>query len=290
MAFIGPAHIDIIPWNNYKAVSGFTPARTQSSAALTGGALTGSSSTAGNYVTWDVPLMAGTWTVTLLYSKSTAAGVITASLDGVDLSGTVDGYNGSTTYSNVNQWTGVSVATGGVKEFKLRCDTKNGSSSSYYPRPQLITFTNTDAPTQTFTCAGPSRFDIIPYGYWGQTAGSAPSRSATGGLSGGCVTQASSASNTIGWYVPLTAGTWALDTILTYGTDGGILTITADGATIGTADTYAGSTTYSNVSTITGISVTTSKYVLLKYATATKNGSSSGYVPRIQHIALRKTA
>jgi len=289
MATVGPAHIDIVPWGNVKATSGGMT-RGQSSVYLTGG-IAASAATVDNYMAWDVPLVAGTWTVTIGYYKDTNKGVITASLDGVDLSPTVDGYAAASSFNTVAQWTGVSVASGGVKEFRLRSASKNASSSAYGVSVSYITFTNTDNPTTSFTCTGPSRIDIIPFGYWGMSAGSSPSRQqSSSALGGGYVQQATNVANEIGWYVPLTSGTWAIDVITAKSTDGGILTVTAGATTAGTVDTYNGSTTYNNVTTLTGLSVSSSAMTLLKFAASTKNGSSSGYATRIQAIALRKTA
>lgn len=291
MAFIGPAHINILGWQTVSRTSG-TYIRNASSSSLTGGYGTVGSGPVNNYAAWDVPLMAGTWTITILRWTAPDQGVATFSLDGVDLAPTVDTYSAGFVLNTVTQFTGVSVASGGIKEFRVRCDSKNASSSGYYYRTLLITFTNTDAPTQSFTCAGPSRFDIIPYGYWGQSAGTSPGRTQTStALSGGYLTQSDSASNELGWYVPLTAGTWALDLIYATGTNTAILTTSIDGSTVATVDTYnGGGLTLNNVSTTTGIAVARSKFALLKVATPTKNASSSAYIPRIQHIALRKTA
>lgn len=291
MATIGPAHIDIVGWGNWKTTSGVTtPGRTQASTALTGGKFSAASWAVNNYITWDVPLVAGTWTVTLIHGKTTDAGILTASLDGVDLTGTSDAY-AATAYNTVQQWTGVSVTTGGVKEFKVRADTKNASSSSYALPVQSITFTNTDNPTTSFTCTGPSRIDIIPFGFWGMSAGSTPSRTQNSlALNGGYITQAASQSNEIGWYVPLTAGTWALDIIAPTTSNAGILTVSVDGSTVGTADLYSASLIWNVATTITGVTVATSKMALLKFATPTKNASSSSYISFLSHVALRKTA
>jgi len=143
MATVGPAHIDIVGWGNVKAAS-TSLNRVQSASFLTGGSGQVTGSALNNYYTWDVPLIAGTWTITVIYDKDTNGPITTASLDGVDLSPTVDAYAASSSYNNVVQWTGISVATGGIKEFKLRADSKNASSSGYVQRHHLITFTNTD--------------------------------------------------------------------------------------------------------------------------------------------------
>lgn len=290
MAFIGPAHIDLLPWNNVKDATGGW-SRVQGSTLLTGGRLA-TASGVGNYASWDVPLMAGTWTITAIYTSASGAGIITASLGGVDLSPTVDSYSVSSTPNVVAQWTGVSVASGGVKEFKIRSDSKNASSASNIMYPQLITFTNTDAPTQSFSCAGPSRFDIIPYGYRNQGAGGVYSRlQNSAALSGGAAYWSpSNSANEMGWYVPLTAGTWAIDIIHVKASDSAILNVTFDGASIGTQDLYAAGTSYNNVYSVTGISVPTSKFVLVKLGVPTKNASASGFTGYFQHIALRKTA
>ena len=289
MATVGPAHIDIMPWGNVKASTGGIT-RQNFSGSLTGGYAFGVA-TINNYMTWDVALTAGTWTITLNYMQASNRGIITASLDGVDLAPTVDGYSGPGAYNLAQQWTGVSVTSSGIKEFKLRADSKNASSTNYIIAPQLITFTNTDAPTQSFTCTGPSRIDIIPFGFWGMSAGNTPTRTQNSlALNGGYITQAASQSNEIGWYVPLTAGTWALDIIAPTTSNASILTVSVDGSTVGTADLYSASLTWNVVTTITGITVATSKMALLKFATPTKNASSSSYISFLSHVALGKTA
>ena len=290
MATIGPAHIDIVGWGNAKAASPNPMTRLQSASMLTGGYTYGAS-TVNNYMTWDVPLVAGTWTVTVIYATENNRGVITGSIDGVDLSPTVDAYSAGATSNVVTQWTGVSVASSGVKEFKLRAASKNASSSAYYIAPHLINFTSEDDPTTSFTCTGPSRIDIIPFGYWGMSAGSTPSRTQTANaLNGGYIAATSSASNEIGWYVPLTAGTWALDVIGPTSPDAGIFTASIDGSTVGTIDAYSAGITWNIANTITGITVASSKMALVKLAVSTKNASATGYRYYLSAIALRKTA
>ena len=81
-------------------------------------------------VGWDVVLAAGTWTISLLGLKTTSAGIITASLDASDV-GTIDQYNGSTSYNQLQTITSISVAATGKKRLLLKVATKNASSSSY---------------------------------------------------------------------------------------------------------------------------------------------------------------
>jgi len=100
-------------------------------------------SVTGRYVTYDVALDAGTWTLTVIYQKNTDCGVVTPSLGGSDLS-TVDMYAASAD-DQVSQWTGITVATAGVYELKFRTDSKNASASDYDLMLQLITLTRTGA-------------------------------------------------------------------------------------------------------------------------------------------------
>lgn len=80
---------------------------------------------------WDVVLAAGTWDVMLIYVKGTDRGIYSVQFDGVE-KGTVDGYNGSTTYNNRTSVTGITVATSAKIRLKLKMATKNASSSNYY--------------------------------------------------------------------------------------------------------------------------------------------------------------
>lgn len=146
MATVAPYHIDINPWLGWNSMtfggSNVRPNRTTS----LGMAYMGfrANSVTGCYVTWDVPMAAGTWTITYIGLKDNNAGIITPSLDGVDLS-TLDMYSGSNVENFVNQWTGISVATTGIKTLKLRTDSKNASSGNYNIDTIWITLTRTGA-------------------------------------------------------------------------------------------------------------------------------------------------
>lgn len=81
-------------------------------------------------INWDVLLAAGTWTVELIYVKSSTAGIISVQFDAVE-KGTVDSYNASTVYDNRASITGVVIAATAKVRLKLKMATKNASSSSY---------------------------------------------------------------------------------------------------------------------------------------------------------------
>lgn len=97
-------------------------------------------------------------------------------------------------------------------------------------------------------------------------------------------------SDAISFDVILAKGTWTLELLHTKGTDTGIYTAALAGSSVGTIDGYGATTTYNNRSTITGIIVTKSGKKRMSLTMATKNGSSSSYFGRVQHIQWRRTA
>lgn len=88
-------------------------------------------------ISFDITLARGTWLVELLHNKGTDVGTYSVQIDSVE-KGTIDGYNGSTTYNNRNSVTGISISTPGKHRLTLQMSTKNASSSSYYGRIQHI--------------------------------------------------------------------------------------------------------------------------------------------------------
>jgi hypothetical protein len=94
----------------------------------------------------------------------------------------------------------------------------------------------------------------------------------------------------IGWDVVLAAGTWTFSLLYTKISPGGIITVSLDGSSLGTIDTYNAATTPNQRASITGISVASSgkKRLLLKMAT--KNASSSNYWAALQALGLIRTA
>lgn len=79
--------------------------------------------------TYELVMLAGTWSIRWVYRKTAAAGIITATLAGVTLT-TVDSYNAGNAEANVTQ-TGITVATSGYNSLVLTNPTKNASSSGY---------------------------------------------------------------------------------------------------------------------------------------------------------------
>lgn len=79
--------------------------------------------------TYELVMMAGTWSIRWVYRKTSSGGIITATLAGVSLT-TVDTYNASNAEANVTQ-TGITVSASGYQSLVLTNPTKNGSSGGY---------------------------------------------------------------------------------------------------------------------------------------------------------------
>lgn len=88
--------------------------------------------------------------------------------------------------------------------------------------------------------------------------------------------------------VLLRAGTWNLDMIAVRNSNCGIATITIDGVSVGTLDWYGGAD-YKLLQTLSGISIATAGVKTVRFASATKNGSSSGYYLEISGIVFTRT-
>src|SRR3990172_11080350 len=88
------------------------------------------------------------------------------------------------------------------------------------------------------------------------------------------------------WDVVLARGTWTCKLIHTKGTDQGIYSVQIDGVTEGTIDGYTGSTTYNQVSSVTGIVIPSERTVQLQLKMATKNASSSNYHGNLDGVQL----
>jgi hypothetical protein len=81
-------------------------------------------------INWNVILAAGTWTVELIFLKDTNACIYSVQFDSVE-KGTIDSYAASTTRNTRASVAGITVATTGKVQLKLKMATKNASSSSY---------------------------------------------------------------------------------------------------------------------------------------------------------------
>jgi hypothetical protein len=82
-------------------------------------------------VTWPVTMEAGTWTVQLMHLRASNQGIYTVYFDAVSV-GTIDGYYYTTIWNHVSSITSIAVAATAKYTLKIKMETKNGSSSSYY--------------------------------------------------------------------------------------------------------------------------------------------------------------
>ena len=81
-------------------------------------------------ITWDIVLAAGTWSIELIYTKFSSAGIFSIQFDSVE-KGTIDSYASSPSQNNITSITGITVAITKKVELKLKMDTKNASSAAY---------------------------------------------------------------------------------------------------------------------------------------------------------------
>ena len=91
---------------------------------------------------WYVVLAQGTWAITVIHTKDLDHGIYSVQIDTVEV-GTVDGYNGSAQTNQYGTVAGVTVASTGKKELKLKLATKNASSASYGADLQHVTLLRT---------------------------------------------------------------------------------------------------------------------------------------------------
>jgi hypothetical protein len=84
------------------------------------------------------------------------------------------------------------------------------------------------------------------------------------------------------------AGTWTFDILHHQAASGGILTVTVDGASVGTIDCYAASDTANVFTAFTGISLTAGRHTVRMEVTG-QNASSSGFIALLQRLYGART-
>jgi hypothetical protein len=95
--------------------------------------------------------------------------------------------------------------------------------------------------------------------------------------------------NELSWDFWLAAGTYTAVFYVRKSTNTGIITLKLDGASQGTADTYAASAAFAKV-TITGMVVAAGGKKTVQIIIATKHASSSGYYLGLLSCVIRRTA
>ena len=148
MSLTFPKRIDICPWLDVYTASpgaGGADARTQDSTNLGGGrrGFGGTVSGAGSYFEWQVLLEAGTWTLTEIFHKGANVGIHKILLDGVQIASGIDQYNAVNLMNNVNEVSGIVVASTGIKTLRFENTGKNASATYYGLAFQWITLRRT---------------------------------------------------------------------------------------------------------------------------------------------------
>lgn len=126
----GAGHVTILPFAYHSVIQG-TWAFTNSSTTRVMGYLANTSLAQNDELNFKAALSAGTYTFVLFTAKNSNHGICHVYVAGTD-EGQVDLYNGSLVENQISKVTGVTVASGGIKDINLKMETKNGSSTGYY--------------------------------------------------------------------------------------------------------------------------------------------------------------
>lgn len=121
------ASVFLLLWAGVKANTNWAT-RNQSSLELGGGDHE-STNAQNNEISTDIWLDDGTYKYAQVHFKDSNRGIYSVQLDAVE-QGTIDGYSAGTVLNTYSEITGISI-TKGLKVFKLKMATKNGSSSGY---------------------------------------------------------------------------------------------------------------------------------------------------------------
>lgn len=107
------------------------PSRTANTNHASLGLINNTPAASGDYVTWNVEMAAGTWSLRFIHAKAADMGVHDVYINNTEV-GSFDPYSAGTTFNNVTTISGVSVPTSGITTLKLIIDGKNASSSDFY--------------------------------------------------------------------------------------------------------------------------------------------------------------
>lgn len=94
-------------------------------------------------VSWEVALLAGTYTLRIAYVRTGSSGIISLYVDGNLLGTTFDGYASSSDLAPMGTATGITVSNTGVHIIRALAATKNGSSTGYTMRIANISLVRT---------------------------------------------------------------------------------------------------------------------------------------------------
>ncbi len=119
-------------WDTTTAGSSWTA---EPGSSVHGGRVDWATGANGDYLTYEVAIEAGTWTLEWWYLTGSAHGIFQLSLAGTNLGATIDGYTSGTVRNNRVTRSGIVVASGGVLTLKALITGKNASASAYKLSP-----------------------------------------------------------------------------------------------------------------------------------------------------------
>lgn len=97
----------------------------------------------GNYLTYDVPMKAGTWTLDFFVAQYSDSGKVDIKINGGAALATQLDLYAAVLGAALISVAGVVIATSGLQEIKLQVNGKNASSSNYYMRLSALGGTRT---------------------------------------------------------------------------------------------------------------------------------------------------
>jgi hypothetical protein len=126
---VGEGHITILPIA-YDSIGQGTWAFSINSLYYLNGSLQNTTHNDGDNVSYRVYLDAGTYTLLLMYHRSTHVGIVDVDIDADEVA-SKDAY-GVLAYNQIFTQTGIVVASAGLKTLKFRIHGKNGLSDNHY--------------------------------------------------------------------------------------------------------------------------------------------------------------
>lgn len=104
--------------------------------------MTGGAAAVGDEINYLIYLAKGTYTLRSVMETNNNEGIIQVKLDSTVVD-TIDMYSAANTYNVVKTTTGIVVSTSGMKTLTLYLSSKNGASSNYFTKFNLIGFWRT---------------------------------------------------------------------------------------------------------------------------------------------------
>ena len=251
---------------------------------------TGSGGDDGDYIEWTVSVPAGDWKLKVLYTSGNSQGKCDLAVDGGAVVDTLDQYTGGVTQYD-RLWTSAEFSlTEGSHTIRLTKNGKNASSSSYTIRFSHVQLEKQDVGAELTTLDNLLNSNHLPYMLptsntnWSSVTASLNYEFGT--TFGSTAVQNDSV--TYSFWAP--EGAFELQFYYRRTTSTGIFHVYVDGVSIGTVDSYDGTTSYNVLDTSLGGTLDTTGLHTLEFKMETKNASSLGYLGSISGIWIRMTS